>query len=169
MVKPEDESRTLTRLNQRAVQSFGAVDLQVKHGHDILLHVIKKYKNPLFDVTKPLTIQFIVADEIRIGGGGITKECFHLLVESLKQKFRDGVTLLKGSLGHLCPKHDPELLLSGMFIIMGNKILHAVLNNCQGISGTSLTLLKYIVTSKQDAQDISIEDIPDSCPKEQLE
>lgn len=70
MVKPEDESGTLTRFNKAAVLLFGAkVDLQVNHGHVIKLKMLRKYKNPLFGVTKPLNIQFIVADEIGIGGG----------------------------------------------------------------------------------------------------
>ena len=73
-------------------------------------------------------------------------------------------------MGHLLPKHDYELLSSGMFIIMGKMILHAVLNNCQGISGMSPAIVKYIVTGKRDSsvEDISLEDIPDPCLKEQL-
>lgn len=130
MAKPEDESGTLTRFDQGAVVLFGVeVDLHVNHGHDIPLQMIRKYKNPLFDVTKPLNVQFIVA-------GG-----YH------KGVVPDGITLLKGSLGPLCPKHDHELLLSDMFIIMGKMILHAVLNNyCQGISCTSPTTVRYNVT-----------------------
>ena len=104
----------------------------MKCGQDILPQMIRKYKNPSFDVTKPLNVQFIGADEIGIDAGGITKEHFHFLVESLKRQSPDGITLLEGTVGHLLPKHDYELLSSGMFVIMGKMILHAVLNNCQG-------------------------------------
>ena len=171
MVTPEDESAALTRFIQGAVSSFGVeVDLHVKRGQDILPQMIRKYKNPSFDVTKPLNVQFVGADEIGIDAGGITKEYFHFLVESLKQHSPDGITLLEGTVGHLLPKHDYELLSSGMFVIMGKMILHAVLNNCQGISGMSPAIVKYIVTGKRDSsvEDISLEDIPDPCLKEQL-
>lgn len=171
MVTPEDESGALTRFIQGAVVSFGVeVDLHVNRGQDILPQMIRKYKNPSFDVTKPLNVQFVGADEIGIDAGGITKEYFHFLVESLKQQSPDRITLLEGTLGHLLPKHDYELLSSGVFIIMGKMILHAVLNNCQGISGMSPTIVKYIVTGKRDSavEDISLEDIPDPCLKEQL-
>lgn len=101
---------------------------------------------------------------------GITKEYFHLLVESLKQHSRDGITLLEGTLGHLLPKHNYQLLSSDMFIIMGKMILHVVLNNCQGISGMSPAIVKYIVTGKRHSavEDTSLEDITDPCLKEQL-
>lgn len=171
MVTPEDESAALTRFIQGAVSSFGVeVDLHVKREQDILPQMIRKYKNPSFDVTKPLNVQFVGADEIGIDAGGITKEYFHFLVESLKQQSPDGITLLEGTVGHLLPKHDYELLSSGMFVIMGKMILHAVLNNCQGISGMSPAIVKYIVTGKRDSsvEDISLEDIPDPCLKEQL-
>ena len=57
-----------------------------------------------------------------------------------------------------------------MFIIMGKMILHAVLNNCRGISGISPAIVKYIATGKRDSsvEDITLEDIPDPCMREQL-
>ena len=171
MVTREDESGALTRFIQGAVVLFGVeVDLHVNRGKDILPQMIRKYKNPSFDVTKPLNVQFVGADEIGIDAGGITKEYFHFLVESLKQQSPNGVTLLEGTLGHLLPKHDYELLSSGMFVIMGKMILHAVLNNCQGISGMSPAIVNYIITGKRDSsvEYISLEDIPDPCLKEQL-
>ena len=86
MVTREDESGALTRFIQGAVVLFGVeVDLHVNRGKDILPQMIRKYKNPLFDVTKPLNVQFVGADEIGIDAGAITKEYFHFLVESLKQ------------------------------------------------------------------------------------
>lgn len=88
----------------------------------------------------------------------------------MKQCAPDGITLLESALGHLVPKHDYQLLLSGMFIIMGKMILHAVLNNCRGISGISPAIVKYITTGKQDSsvEAITLEDIPDPCMREQI-
>lgn len=86
----------------------------------------------------------------------------------MKQTSSDGITLLEGTLGHLIPKHDYELLSSGLFVTMGKKILHAVLNDCQGVPGISPAIVKYIATGKRDSalEDISLEDIPDFCMRE---
>jgi len=60
MVTPEDESGALTRFIQGAVVSFGEeVDLHVNRGQDILPQMIRKYKNPAFDVTKPLNVHIL--------------------------------------------------------------------------------------------------------------
>ena len=107
MVTPEDENGALTRFIQGAVISFGVeTDLHMNRGQDILPQMIRKYKNPSFDVTKPLNVQFVGADEMGIDAGGITNEYFHFLVESLKKQSPDGIALLEGTLGHLLPKHD---------------------------------------------------------------
>lgn len=161
----------LEKFIQAAVRAFGIeVNLQVNRNEDILPQMIRKYKNPSFDVTKPLNVQFVGADERGIDAGGITREYFHFLVESMKQQTSDGIALFEGLSGHLVPKHDYELLSSGMFIIMGKMILHSVLNNCQGISGISPAVVKYIVTGKRDSavEEISLEDIPDPLLQEKL-
>ncbi|CAH3133720.1 unnamed protein product [Porites lobata] len=147
MITNEDDA--LRKFIQSAVSPFGIeVDVQVNRDHNMLTQMIRKYKNPAFDVTKPLNVQFHGAGEQGLDAGGITREYFYFLVESMKQCSPDGITLLEGALGHLVPKHDYELLSSGMFIIMGKMILHAVLNNCCGISGISPAIVKYIATGK---------------------
>ena len=166
-----NENDALRKFIQGAVSHFGIeVDVQVNRDHNILTQMIRKYKNPAFDVTKPLNVQFHGAGGQGLDAGGITREYFYFLVESMKQCAPDGITLLEGALGHLVPKHDYELLSSSMFIIMGKMILHAVLNNCRGISGISPAIVKYIATGKRDSsvEDITLEDIPDPCMREQL-
>ena len=96
------------------------MDLQLNQKHGILPQMIRKYKNPSFDITKPLKDQFVGADEQGIDAGGITREHFYFLMESMKQTSSDGITLLEGALGHLLPKHDYKLLSSSLFITMGN-------------------------------------------------
>ena len=92
MIEPEDESGTLTRFNQGAFVSFGVeVDLYVNHKHDIPLQMIRKYKNLLFDVTKPLDVQFIVADENRNRYCGYHKGTFPLSSRKSEATIPEGI------------------------------------------------------------------------------
>ena len=49
-------------------------------------------------------------------------------------------------------------------------ILHAVPNDYRGIPGISPAIVKYVATGKHDSavEDISLEEIPDFCMREQL-
>ena len=168
----DEDTEALVKFTRSAVQPFGVeVDLRVTREQDVLPQMIRKYKNPIFDVTKPLNVEFVGLGENGVDAGGITREYFNLLMEGIKQRSSNGITLLEGNLGHLVPIHDYELLSSGLFIIVGKMILHAVLNNCTGISGISPAVVKYIATGRRDSavEVISLDDIPDPCLKEQLE
>ena len=95
--------------------------MKVTQDHTMLTQKIRKYKNPAFDVAKPLNLHFHGAGEQGLDAGGITREYLYFLVEGVKQCALDGITLLEVALGHLLPKHDYKLLLSGMFITMGKE------------------------------------------------
>ena len=171
MITAEGDSYPLGKFIEAAVEAFGIeVDLHINREKDILPQIIRKYKNSQFDITKPLNVEFVGVGEKGVDARGITREYFYFLMERLKQRSSGGITFLEGELDHFVPIHDYDLLSSGMFIIMGKMILHAVLNNCSGISGISPAVVKYIVTGKRDSsvEDISLEDIPDPCLQQQL-
>ena len=91
-----NENDALRKFIQGAVSPFGIeVDVQVNRDHNILTQMIRKYKNPAFDVTKPLNVQFHGAGGQGLDAGGITREYFYFLVESMKQCAPDGITLLE--------------------------------------------------------------------------
>ena len=117
-----NENDPLRKFISGAVSPFGIeVDVKVNQDHTMLTQKIRKYKNPAFDVAKSLNLHFHEAGVQGLDAGGITREYFYFLVEGMKQCAPDGITLLEVALGHLVPKHDYKLLLSGMFIIMGKE------------------------------------------------
>lgn len=59
------------------------LELEVDRNTDLLKQILRKYKNPGFDITKHLCTEF--KDEMGVDAGGVTRECFYLLMERLKQ------------------------------------------------------------------------------------
>ena len=72
------------------------MDVQLNRKHDILAQCIRKYKNPSFDITKPLNVQFVGVDEQGIDAGGITRVLL-LSYGEYEQTSSDGITLLESA------------------------------------------------------------------------
>ena len=161
---------SLQKFVEGAVQAFHVdMDVQVKRDCDILTQMIRKYKNPAFNLRKPLNVEF--KDEFGVDSGGPTRELFCLLMKRLAKYQSDGINLFEGLQGHLLPRHDYDLLSGGMFVLLGKMILHSVLNGCCGVSGLSPAVIAYICTGRRDAavQHLSLDDYPDPVVKKNFE
>ena len=76
----------------KAVKPFGEeLDIYVRRGNDLLKQMLRKYKNLAFDITKPPNVEF--ADESGVDGGGVSREYFVLLMESLCKTQDNGLRL----------------------------------------------------------------------------
>ena len=61
---------------------FGVeLEIEIDRKKDLLQQVIRKYKNPAFDITKMLSVSFV--GEPGLDSGGLTREYFHLLMQRL--------------------------------------------------------------------------------------
>ena len=134
---------------------------------DIFEQALGKYKNPSFDLKRPLNVTF--EKEPGIDAGGITREYFFSLMKSLAKK-TGSPDLFEGTNGHLVPMHNYDFLSGGLFIVAGKMILHAVLNKCNGIPGLSPAVAAYLVNGSRDAavEHVVLEDIPDPVIQNQL-
>ena len=133
-----------------------------------MLHqVIRKYKNPAFDITQPLGVSFI--DEPGLDGGGLTREYFHLLMQRLAKQCGT-LDLLEGRSGNLVPLHNYDLLSGGLFVLLGKMIVHSILNNCTGLPGLSPAIIAYLVSGSRDAcvEQLTLVDIPDPVYQDKL-
>lgn len=130
--------------------------------------MLREYKNPSFDITKRLCVEFV--DELGIDAGGVSREYFHLLMERLKQGPGGAINVFEGLPGHLLPIHNYDVLSGGLFILAGKMILQAILNDCSGVPGISPAVVSYISTGSRDSavEYITLEDIPDPDLKEKL-
>lgn len=80
MVNTEDAAHCLKKFTEEAVKPFGCdLDLQVDRTADLLRQMLRKYKNPGFDITKHLCVEF--KDELGVDAGGVSREFFHLLMK----------------------------------------------------------------------------------------
>ena len=105
----DEDTEALVKFTRSAVQPFGLeVDLRVTREQDVLPQMIRKYKNPIFDVTKPLNVEFVGLGENGVDAGGITREYFNLLMEGIKQRSSNGITLLEGNLATSFPGSSPS-------------------------------------------------------------
>ena len=162
-------ANSLKAFIEAAVKPFGCdLDVEVDRNTDILKQMLRKYKNPSFDITKRLCIEFV--DELGIDAGGVSREYFHLLMERLKQGPGGAINVFEGLPGHLVPIHNYDVLSGGLFILVGKMILHAILNDCSGVPGISPAVVSYISTGSRDSavEYITMEDIPDPDLKEKL-
>ena len=71
---------------------------------DLLKQVIRKYKHPAFDITKPLCVEFV--NELALDGGGVSREFFHLVMEQLKSLGGHLKIGIEGQDGLMVPIHD---------------------------------------------------------------
>lgn len=152
---------SLKKFTAGAVKPFACdVNLQVDRNTDLLKQMLRKYKNPGFDVTRPLCVEFV--NELGVDAGGLTREFFHLLMERLKNQ-GGSLNLFEGQVGHLVPIHDYDVLSGGLFVQAGRMILHSILNECNGVPGLSPAVVSYLTSGKRDAAvaHITVDDIPD--------
>lgn len=168
IVKAEDALSSLHSFTTQTVKRFGCeIDLEVDREIDLLKQMLRKYKNPGFDVTRPLCVEFV--GEAGVDAGGVTREFFHLLMERLKKQ---GVStnLFEGQLGHLVPINNYDVLSGGLFVQAGKMILHSILNDCHGVPGLSPAVVSYLISGKRDAAvaHVCVEDIPDPVLAENL-
>lgn len=169
LAKAKVPAKSLKAFTEEAVRPFGCDrDVVVDRNTDILKQMLRKYKNPSFDITKRLCIEFV--DEVGIDAGGVSREFFHLLMERLKQGPGGAINVFEGLPGHLVPIHNYDVLSGGLFILAGKMILHAILNDCNGVPGISRAVVSYISTGSRESavEYITLEDIPDPDLKEKL-
>ena len=104
-----------------------------------------KYKNPGFDVTRPLCVEFVGE------AGGVMREFFHLLMERLKMQ-GVSINLFEGQVGHLVPINNYDVLSGSSFVQAGKMILHSILNDCHdGVPGLSPAVVSYLISGRRDA------------------
>ena len=78
IVKAEDAVSSLNSFTTQAVKRFGCeIDLLVDRENDLLKQMVRKYKNPGCDVTRPLCVEFV--GEAGVDAGGVTREFFSLV------------------------------------------------------------------------------------------
>ena len=166
--KDTDGSQSLQRFVSSAINPFGQeLDMLIDRSKDILQQTIRKYKNPLFDITKALNISF--QGEVGLDAGGLTREFFHLLMNRL-QKPTGSLDLFEGTGGHLVPITNYDYLSGGFFVLVGKMILHSVLNACPGMPGLSPAVVSYLVSGNRDSciEHIVLEDVPDPVYQEKM-
>ena len=145
----------------KAINPFGQeLDLCLDRNKDILQQAVRKYKHPSFDTTRPLNVTF--QDEPGVDAGGVTREYFYLLMQRLENQ-TGTLKLFEGTSGHLVPMHNYDYLSGGLFVMVGKMILHAILNQCNGMAGLSEAVVAYLISGSRDAavEHIVLEDIPD--------
>ena len=165
----ESSLENLQRFATAVVPRFGDdLDVRINRKTEILPQILRKYKNPAFDITKALNVHF--ADEPGLDGGGVTREYFHLLMKAL-HKPEGSLILFEGLDGHLVPLHNYDILSGGLFVLVGKIILHAVLNSCTGMPGLSPAVVAYLLTGNRDScvEHVTLADIPDPVLQDKLD
>lgn len=149
------------------------VDLVIKRENSIIMQLLRKYKNPSFNLRSPLNVQFVSSGTIEPGidAGGPRREFFHMLMSELVRGSFNGIQIFEGEKGHLVPVNNYELLSTHFFEIVGKMVLHSLLNQCRGLEGISPAVATYIVSGNRDSvlEHLTIHDIPDPCLRNKLE
>ena len=77
----------------------GELEIEIDRKKDVLQQVIRKYKNPAFDITKMLSVSFV--GEPGLDGGGLTREyCLMQLMQRLHTQC-DTFNFVEGRNGNL--------------------------------------------------------------------
>lgn len=90
--------------------------LYITREQNIISQVIQTYKDPMFDIRNPLSVQFRISGPAQLGvdTGGATTEYFYYLMKELERRNLNGVQLLEGEPGHLVPRFDYDLVSGNM-------------------------------------------------------
>ena len=145
------------------------VDITITRDKGILQQVIRRYKNPQFELGAPLNVQFISSGaygkEQGIDAGGPTRDFFHMLTNEIISSCFHGIKLFEGEIGHLVPAVSYDLVSGHFFELIGKMVLHAIINKCRGLKGISPAVIKYLVSGNRDAvlENVTLQDIPDPC------
>lgn len=138
-----DAQQSLQKIINVAVQTFHAeLNVKVNRDNDILSQMIRKYKNPAFNLRRRLNVEFV--NETVVDSGGITRILFSLLMDRLTKVLLGGINLFEGMEGHLLPCRNYDMLSGGLFLLLGKMVLHLVITGCCGLSGLSSAAIGYI-------------------------
>ena len=83
-----------------------------------LSQIIRKYKNPAFNLRRRLNVEFV--NETGVDSGGITWILFSLLMDRLTKGLLGGINLFEGMKGHLLPCRNYDML-SGKTLSLARK------------------------------------------------
>lgn len=151
----------------RVKKSQSEEELLITREKSFISQVLRRYKNPRFDLGCNLCVAFRSSGTYELGAdaGGPTTEFFYNLMKELQSGGFNGIKFLEGEIGHLTPKLDYDLLSSSVFEIVGKMILHSVLNNCRGLAGLSPAVISYILSGSRDTvlEYLTVDDVPDPC------
>ena len=168
-----DYQEALMKFVTGAVQSHLPEEhLVITRDKSIITQVLRKYKNPRFNLQSPLNIQFQSSGTLELGvdAGGPTRAFFyHLMQELVRGKF-NGIKLFEGEAGHLVPSCDYDLVSSCFFVLVGKMVVHSFINECKGLEGISPAVISYIISGSRDTalEHLVLEDIPDPCLRQIL-
>ena len=145
--------------------------LVITRDKSIITQVLRKYKNPRFNLQSPLNIQFQSSGKLELGvdAGGPTRAFFHHLMQELVRGKFNGIKLFEEDAGHLVPSCYYDLV-SSCFVLVGKMIVHSFFNECTGLEGISPAVIRYITSGSRDTalEHLVLEDIPDSCLRQIL-
>ena len=146
--------------------------LVITRDKSIITQVLRKYKNPRFNLQSPLNIQFQSSGTLELGvdAGGPTRAFFyHLMQELVRGKF-NGIKLFEGEAGHLVPSCNYDLVSSCFFVLVGKMVVHSFINECKGLEGISPAVISYIISGSRDTalEHLVLQDIPDPCLRQIL-
>lgn len=155
------------------MQSFTPEErLVITREKTILDQVLRKYKNPSFNLQSPLNVQFQSSGvfELGVDAVGPVKAFFHHLMEELVRGSFSGIKLFEGEAGHLVPSFDYDLVSSCFFVLVGKMIVHSFIHECKGLAGIAPAVVSYIVSGRRDTvlEHLGIRDIPDPCLRQIL-
>ena len=151
----------MRKLNyQEALMQFvtGAVQSHLPEEHlvitrdkSIITQVLRKYKNPRFNLQSPLNIQFQSSGKLELGvdAGGPTRAFFHHLMQELVRGKFNGIKLFEEDAGHLVPSCYYDLV-SSCFVLVGKMIVHSFINECTGLEGISPAVISCIISGSRD-------------------
>lgn len=165
----KNDIQNLEKFVSAVAGRFGVeLEREIDRKKDLLQQVIRKYKNPAFDITKTLSVSFV--GEPGLDGGGLTREYFHLLMQRLHTQCGT-FNIVEGRNGNLLPIHNYDILSGGLFMLLGKMILHAILNRCAGLPGLSPAIVSYLVSGSRDAavEKLTPEDFPDPVYQDKLQ
>ena len=71
-MKTDNAVMSLKNFTAEAVKPFACeMNVQVHRNTDLVKQILRKYKNPGFDITRPLCVEFV--DELGVDAGGVTR------------------------------------------------------------------------------------------------
>ena len=120
-----------------AMQSFTPEEqLVITRDKSILGQVLRKYKDPSFNLQSPLNVQFQSSGvfELGVDAGIPTEVFFHHLIKELVRGSFSGIKLFEGEAGHLVPSFDYDLVSSCFFVYVTKMIVHSSIHECKGLS-----------------------------------